>query len=89
MGWSSCRKLRRSVDGLAKVLAVELVAGARGVALRAPLAPAPATAAACELVAGPGPDRPLAAELAAAELVVASGALLGAVVAVVGPLESA
>ena len=89
MGWSSCRKLRRSVDGLAKVLAVELVAGARGVALRAPLAPAPATAAACELVAGPGPDRPLAAELAAAELVVASGALLDAVVAVVGPLESA
>ena len=89
MGWSACRKLRRSIDGLAKVLAVELVAGSRGIALRAPLAPAAATAAACALVAGPGPDRPLAVELAEAERVVSSGALLDAVVAAVGPLDSA
>ena len=87
MGWGACRKLRRSVDGLAKVLAVELLAGARGVRLRAPLEPAAGTAAACALVPGPGPDRPLADELAAAERVVASGALLAAVEAVTGLLD--
>ena len=43
MGWSAARKLRRSVDGLARVLAVELVTAARGVELRAPLAPGPAS----------------------------------------------
>ena len=43
MGWSAARKLRRSVDGLTRVLAVELLTAARGIELRAPLAPAPAT----------------------------------------------
>ncbi|WP_427384121.1 histidine ammonia-lyase [Janibacter sp. G56] len=39
MGWSAARKLRRSVDGLARVLAVELLTAARGIDLRAPLQP--------------------------------------------------
>ncbi len=45
MGWSAARKLRRALDGLTRVLAIELLTAARGLDLRAPLAPAPATAA--------------------------------------------
>ena len=45
MGWSAARKLRRAVDGLTRVLAIELLTAARGIELRAPLAPAPATGA--------------------------------------------
>ena len=46
MGWSAARKLRRAVDGLTRVLAVELLTAARGLELRAPLRPSPASAAA-------------------------------------------
>ncbi|MDT7552078.1 MAG: histidine ammonia-lyase, partial [Pseudonocardiales bacterium] len=45
MGWSAARKLRRGIDGLARVLGIELLTAARGLDLRAPLTPAPATAA--------------------------------------------
>ncbi len=72
MGWSAARKLRRSVDNLRRVLAVELVAAARGIDLRAPLEPAPATGAVVRAlratVGGPGTDRFLAPELGAAEV---------------------
>jgi histidine ammonia-lyase len=44
MGWSAARKLRRALDGLRSVLAVELLTAARALDLRAPLKPAPATA---------------------------------------------
>ena len=44
-GWAAARKLRRSVDALRRVLAVEISCAAAGLDLRAPLAPAPATAA--------------------------------------------
>ncbi|WP_431801618.1 histidine ammonia-lyase [Microbacterium sp. bgisy203] len=62
MGWAAARKLRRGVDGLARVLAIEIVTGCRALELRAPLAPASATAAVRDLVRaagvdGPGPDR--------------------------------
>jgi histidine ammonia-lyase len=71
MGWSAARKLRTSVDNLRRILAVELVAAARGIDLRAPLEPAPATGAVVralrQTVPGPGTDRYLAPELAAAE----------------------
>ncbi|MBN9172267.1 MAG: aromatic amino acid lyase, partial [Microbacterium sp.] len=60
MGWAAARKLRRAVDGLARVLAIELITGARALDLRAPLSAGPATGAARDLirtvVAGPGPD---------------------------------
>ena len=36
MGWSAARKLRRAVDGLSRVLAVEVLTAARGIELRAP-----------------------------------------------------
>ncbi|WP_026426201.1 histidine ammonia-lyase [Actinokineospora inagensis] len=83
MGWSAARKLRRAVDGLTTVLAVEYLTAARALDLRAPLTPGPATAAAVavlrEHVPGPGPDRHLAPEIAAAEHLIRSGALLAAV----------
>ena len=83
MGWSAARKLRRALDGMTTVLAVELLTAARALDLRAPLRPAPATAAALavvrERVGGPGPDRHLAPEIAAVEELIRSGAVLAAV----------
>ena len=80
MGWSAARKLRRGLDGLTTVLAVELLTAARALDFRAPLRPAPVTAAARDLlrthVDGPGPDRHLAPEIAAAEALITSGELL-------------
>ena len=79
MGWSAARKLRRAVDGLTTVLAVELLTAARALDLRAPLTPAPATAAAVaalrRAVPGPGPDRHHAPDIAAAEALIRSGEL--------------
>src|SRR6188768_2086670 len=67
MGWSAARKLRRSVDGLTRVLAIEILTAARGVDLRAPLEPAAATGAVIARlraeVRGPGPDRYLSPEI--------------------------
>src|SRR3954451_22980163 len=60
MGWSAARKLRRAVDGLTRVLAVELLTAARALDLRAPLEPGPATGAVVTAlratVPGPGHD---------------------------------
>lgn len=70
MGWSAARKLRRSLDALSRVLAIEIMVAGRGLDLRAPLTPAPMTGAALrtlrEQVTGPGPDRFLAPEIDAA-----------------------
>jgi histidine ammonia-lyase len=72
MAWGAVRKLRKVVDNLRRILAIELVIGARAVDLRAPLQPAAATGAVIgalrHAVEGPGPDRVLAPELAAAEV---------------------
>jgi histidine ammonia-lyase len=90
MGWSAGRKLRRSVDALGRVLAVEILTAARALDLRAPLTPAPATAAVLAgvraHVAGPGSDRYLSPEIETAVGLVRSGALLLAAEAVTGPL---
>lgn len=71
MGWHAGRKLRKVVDNLRRVLAIELVTAARGIELRAPLRPANTTGQLVselrKTVAGNGPDRFLAPELAAAE----------------------
>ena len=92
MGWHAARKLRRAVDGLAAVLAVELVAGARALELRAPLRPAPATAAVVAAlraagVSAPGSDVHLAPELARAVELVRAGALVEAAQTRCGALE--
>jgi histidine ammonia-lyase len=91
MGWGAARKLRRSLANLARIVAIEVVCAARGLDLRGPLRPAPGTAAALECVRsrvpGFGPDRFLAPELAAAEELVGSGALVRAVEEAIGPLD--
>jgi histidine ammonia-lyase len=90
MGWSGGRKLRRAVDGLTRVLAIELLTAARGIELRAPLQPAPATAAVIaalrQTTQGPGPDRFLAPEIEAAVDFVAGGHARRAAETVTGPL---
>ena len=91
MGWSGARKLRRSLDGLTRVLAVELLTAARGIQLRAPLEPSAATGAVIDALrqtsAGPGPDRFLAPEIEAAVQLVATGAAVRACETVTGPLS--
>ncbi len=92
MGWSSARKLRRAVDGLTRVLAIELLTAGRGIELRAPLAPAPATGAVIAGLRGagwpgPGVDRWLAPEIETAVGYVASGAAVAAAESVTGPLN--
>ena len=92
MGWSAGRKLRRAVDGLTRVLAIELLAAARGIELRAPLPPGPASAAVIarlrETVDGPGPDRFLAPEIDAAVAFVARGDARRAAETVTGALAA-
>ncbi|WP_184761322.1 histidine ammonia-lyase [Streptomyces griseoloalbus] len=92
MGWSAARKLRTAVDNLTRVIAVELYAATRAVELREELTPAPATRAVIEAVRaagveGPGPDRYLAPDLAAADAFVRDGRLVAAVEKVTGPLR--
>ncbi|MFF2406165.1 histidine ammonia-lyase [Streptomyces sp. NPDC058092] len=90
MGWSAARKLRRALDGLGRVLAVEVYTAARALDMRAPLTPSPATAAVRdglrETVEGPGPDRWLAPEIEATVQYVASGGAIAAAESVTGPL---
>jgi histidine ammonia-lyase len=90
MGWAAGRKLRRGVDGLTRVLAVELLTAARALDLRAPLEPSPATGAVVRLlrerVPGPGPDRHLAPEIEEAVSLVASGAVVDTVKHTIGEL---
>ncbi|MFE5854375.1 histidine ammonia-lyase [Streptomyces sp. NPDC056500] len=91
MGWSAARKLRTAVDALGKIIAVELYAATRAIELRHGLTPAPASVAAIAAlrkagVEGPGPDRFLAPDLAAAEAFVREGKLVSAVEEVTGPL---
>ena len=98
MGWSAARKLRRSVDGLTRVVAIELMTAARGLELRtttgetAGTSPAPATGAAVRAlrehgVGAPGPDRFLSPEIETAVALVASGAVLSAVEDQIGELS--
>jgi histidine ammonia-lyase len=90
MGWAAGRKLRTALANLGRILAVELMCAAHGLDFRAPLEPGPGSAAALAAVRaridGPGPDRMLAPDLAAAEELVTAGALLRAVEPVVGEM---
>ncbi len=95
MGWSAARKLRHAVDNLTRILAVELVAATRAIELReqasavlqaAPRQPCGHRAARAAGVEGPGRDRFLAPDLAAAEAFVRSGALVTAAESVTGTL---
>jgi histidine ammonia-lyase len=91
MGWSAARKLRRSIDALTRVLAIEVLTAARGLDMRAPLTPAPATAAVIAAIRahvdGPGTDRYLAPEIEAIVAAAAAGELVVAAESVTGPLS--
>ena len=89
MGWSAARKLRRAIDGLTRVVAIELLTAARGLDLRCAdlgVEPAAATKAVVtalrEHVDGPGPDRYLAPEIEHAVRLTHDGTLLAAARAV-------
>ena len=85
MGWHAARKLRRALEAFADVIAIELVAASRAMALRAPLGASPATTAVIDLVnevtGGPGPDRWLSPQLTAVGQMVRTGELLDVVLA--------
>src|SRR3989475_1865617 len=91
MGWGAALKLRTVLDNLAHILAVELIAGARAQELRQPPEPAPATGAGRgvlrKTVGGVGPDRAVAPELAAAEALIRSGAVIEAAESATGQLR--
>ncbi len=92
MGWAAARKLRRAVDGLTRVVAIEVLTAARALDLRRPLEPSPATGAVVDLlrssgVEGPGPDRHLSPEIETTVGLVRSGAVLAAAEAVIGELK--
>ncbi len=85
MGWAAARKLRRAIDGLARVLSIELLASTRALDFRAAEgagAPAPATAAIHALfrteIPEPDTDTFLSPTIDAAHGFVVSGAALGA-----------
>ena len=92
MGWGAARKLRAALDNLRRILAVEAACAARGLELRAPLAPGAGTAAALAAirsagVPGPGPDRHVSPELEAMERLIATGDLERAVEGAIGELR--
>ncbi|AKK05958.1 histidine ammonia-lyase [Corynebacterium mustelae] len=90
MGWSAARKLRRAIDGLARVLAIEILTSARAINMREGT-PAAGTGAALAVVrsriAPPGVDRYLSPEIEDAVELVVSGAITKAVEAAVGKLR--
>ncbi len=90
MGWAAARKLRTVLDNLTSLLAVELLAGVRGLQLRSPLVPSPAGRAAVAAVAAfagePGPDIFLAPVLEHARAVVAGPDLRAAIEEAIGAL---
>jgi len=81
MGWSAGLKLRRAIDGLTRVLAIELLTAARGLEMRGEGA-APTSQRVIDAlrtrIPGAGPDRYLAPEIAASVELVRSGELLAA-----------
>ena len=91
MGWSAARKLRRAIDGLGRVVAIELLTAARALELR-PYAPSPATGAVITALRaagaeGPGPDRWLAPDIEAAHAFIVGGGARVAAEQAIGPLH--
>ena len=95
MGWAAARKLRRAIDGLGRVLAIELLASTRALDFRLAeqpeRAPGAATAAVHQLmrtrVPAPDTDEFLSPQIEAAVELVASGAVLDAVTGAIGELD--
>jgi histidine ammonia-lyase len=90
-GWSAGRKLRRVLENLARILAVEALCAAQAVELRAPFRPGPATSAVLRRIRRDVPfmaeDRFLAPDLERASELVRSGELVRATREAAGDLE--
>lgn len=80
MGWSAARKLRKAIENLTHIVAIELVTASRAIELRAPLEPSPITKSIIkslrEVTPGPGPDRYLSPELQQASQFVGAGKVM-------------
>jgi len=97
MGWAAARKLRRAIDGLRRVLAIELLASTRALDFRARAeetagqAPSPVTAAVREVfrtrIQAPSTDSWLSPDITSAVELVESGAVLEAATSVAGELR--
>jgi histidine ammonia-lyase len=90
MGWAATCKLRRVLDNVTSLLAVELLASVRGLQLRAGVEASPAgrlaVAAMVDHAGEPGPDIFLAPVMEAARAIVAGPELRTQIEAAVGPL---
>ncbi|CAN5680195.1 histidine ammonia-lyase [soil metagenome] len=91
MGWSAGRKLRRLIDNVHRILAVEAACAAQALDLRRPLTPGRTTGAVLERMRREIPfideDTFMTPHLEAAEAMVRSGALLEAAEDTLGPLD--
>ena len=91
MGATSARKAGQILANTEHAIAIEFLAAAQGLDLRADLQPAPATAAALSVVRSVSPmlkeDRSLSGDISAVRRLMADGELLTAVEAEVGPLD--
>jgi histidine ammonia-lyase len=90
MGMTAGRKAMAVASNTENVIAIEALAAAQGVDLRAPLTPAPATGHVLEHLRAVSPvvdeDRPLSDDIGEVRAMVAAGALTGAAEEIVGPL---
>ncbi|MDX1658557.1 MAG: histidine ammonia-lyase [Nitriliruptorales bacterium] len=89
MGWGAGRKTREVLDSTLRVIAVELLCAAEGIRHR-DQEPAPATAAALEVLTSVAPpldgDRPVGPDIEAVAALISDGSLTRAVEAVTGTL---
>ena len=90
-GKGTARKLRTAIDGLTRVVAIEVMTAARALDLRAPLEPGAGSQAVLELVRaeidGLGPDRFLSPEIEAVASLVRRGAVRDAAAERLGGLN--
>lgn len=88
MGATSARKAISILANTEHAIAIELLAAAQGLDLRAPLSPAPGTGAALGAIRSISPtleeDRPLADEITALRRAMADGIIAEALAAAVG-----
>jgi histidine ammonia-lyase len=91
MGATSARKAGQILANTEHAIAIELLAAAQGLDLRAPLQPAVATAAALRAIRAVSPtlkdDRSLSDDITAVRRLMADGELLAAVETETGPLD--
>jgi histidine ammonia-lyase len=91
MGATSGRKAMAVATNSEHVIAIEALAAAQGLDLRAPLTPSPATAHVLEHLRGVSPplddDRPLSDDIGRVRALVAGGQLAAAAAEITGPLS--